>query len=110
MTKYRKQLPQLSDAIFLTDGGIETTLIFHEGLELPYFAAFDLLKDRPGYEALRKYFRTYAALARRYKVGFILESPTWRANPDWGAKLGYTEESPGGGKPQINRVVARDPD
>ncbi len=93
MTKYRKQLPQLSDAIFLTDGGIETTLIFHEGFELPHFAAFDLLKDRPGYEALSKYFRTYAALARRYKVGFILESPTWRANPDWGAKLGYTEEA-----------------
>ncbi|HEY5769442.1 MAG TPA: homocysteine S-methyltransferase family protein [Terrimicrobium sp.] len=93
MTKYRKQLPQLSDAIFLTDGGIETTLIFHEGFELPHFAAFDLLKDRPGYEALSKYFRTYAALARRYKVGFILESPTWRANPDWGAKLGYSEEA-----------------
>ena len=93
MTKYRKQLPQLSDAIFLTDGGIETTLIFHEGFELLHFAAFDLLKDRPGYEALSKYFRTYAALARRYKVGFILESPTWRANPDWGAKLGYTEEA-----------------
>ena len=93
MAKYRNELPQLSDGIFLTDGGIETTLIFHEGLELPDFAAFHLLKDKEGYEALWNYFRTYAALARNYEVGFILESPTWRANPDWGMKLGYSQNA-----------------
>src|SRR5262245_58037266 len=91
MITYRNALPQLSPDIFLTDGGIETTLIFHEGLDLPDFAAFDLLKDHHGSAALRKYFRTYAALARDYEVGFILESATWRANPDWGSKLGYSE-------------------
>jgi S-methylmethionine-dependent homocysteine/selenocysteine methylase len=91
MAIYRDALPQLSPGIFLTDGGIETTLIFHEGLELPDFAAFDLLKASDGYEALRTYFRTYAALARDYGVGFILESATWRANPDWGRKLGYSD-------------------
>jgi S-methylmethionine-dependent homocysteine/selenocysteine methylase len=90
MAKYRDQLPQLSRDIFLTDGGIETTLIFSEGLELPYFAAFDLLKHPAGEAALQKYFRTYAALARRYGVGCILESATWRASADWGAKLGYS--------------------
>jgi len=92
MAKYRNKLPQLSNGIFLTDGGIETTLIFHEGLELPDFAAFHLLRDKKGYEALRKYFRTYAALARNYEVGFILESPTWRANLDWGMNLDYSEK------------------
>ena len=90
MPRYRNQLPQLSDRIFITDGGIETTLIFHEGLELPDFAAFDLLKDAAGYEALRKYFQPYAALARSSHAGFILESATWRASSDWGAKLGYS--------------------
>jgi S-methylmethionine-dependent homocysteine/selenocysteine methylase len=80
--RYRDQLPQLSDSIFLTDGGIETTLIFHEKLDLPSFAAFHLLNDPAGTSALRKYFRTYAALARKYELGFILESPTWRANPN----------------------------
>jgi S-methylmethionine-dependent homocysteine/selenocysteine methylase len=90
MPKYRNQLPQLSDHFFLTDGGIETTLIFHEGLELPDFAAFDLLKDAAGYESLRKYFRTYAAIAKSYQAGFILESATWRASSDWGQKLGYS--------------------
>ena len=90
MAKYRNNLPQLSNTMFLTDGGIETTLIFHEGLELPDFAAFDLLKDEAGTDALRNYFRTYAALAQKYDVGYILESATWRANPDWGQRLGYS--------------------
>ena len=64
MAKYRNALPQLGGGLFLTDGGIETTLIFHEGLTLPYFAAFDLLKTADGEAALRKYFDTYATLAR----------------------------------------------
>lgn len=86
---YRDTLPQLGGQLFLTDGGIETTLIFHEDLELPDFAAFHLLKTASGEAALRKYFRTYVQLAKRFGTGFILESPTWRANPDWGARLGY---------------------
>jgi len=64
MAKYRNKLPQLSGSIFLTDGGIETTLIFHEGLDLPHFAAFHLLTDVRGRETLGNYFRTYANLAR----------------------------------------------
>ena len=90
MSKYRKNLPQLADGLFLTDGGIETTLIFHDGLELPHFAAFHLLKDEKGTAALRRYFARYAAIAKANGVGFILESPTWRASSDWGAKLGYS--------------------
>lgn len=89
MPQYRQNLPQLSSDIFLTDGGLETSLIFHEGLDLPEFAAFDLLKDNQGYEALYEYFQKYAQLAQAYGVGLILESATWRANPDWGTKLGY---------------------
>lgn len=91
MAKYRNELPQLSGEIFLTDGGIETTLIFHQNLLLPDFAAFHLLRNQEGYDALRNYFRTYAALAASHEVGFILESPTWRANSDWGVRLGYSE-------------------
>ena len=93
MAKYRNVLPQLDDALFLTDGGIETTLIFQEGLELPDFAAFHLLKNPEGEVALRKYFRTYAAIAMRFGTGLILESATWRASSDWGGKLGYTREA-----------------
>src|SRR5688572_6893754 len=89
MAQFRKTLPQLGGELFLTDGGIETTLIFLEGQELPDFAAFHLLKTRDGKAALRKYFRTYAGLAERFGAGLILESATWRASADWGGKLGY---------------------
>jgi S-methylmethionine-dependent homocysteine/selenocysteine methylase len=90
MAKYRNHLPQLEGSVFLTDGGIETTLIFHEGLELPYFAAFHLLKDETGREALRRYFHRHASIARTNGAGFILESATWRASADWGERLGYS--------------------
>jgi S-methylmethionine-dependent homocysteine/selenocysteine methylase len=89
MGKYRNRLPQLGDALFLTDGGLETTLIFHEGLDLPHFAAFDLLKDGDGLARLAAYYDRYLAIAERQGVGAVLESPTWRANPDWAARLGY---------------------
>jgi homocysteine S-methyltransferase len=86
-------LPQLSgERLFLTDGGLETTLIFHQGIELPSFAAFTLLKDEEGREGVRSYYRPYLELARERRVGFILGMPTWRANPDWGAELGYSAE------------------
>src|SRR6185369_15095340 len=88
-TSYRHALPQLDGDLFLTDGGIETTLIFHEGLDLPDFAAFHLLQTPAGEAALRKYFTTYADLARRHRTGLVLESATWRASRDWGARLGY---------------------
>src|SRR3546814_10258863 len=91
MAKYRDSLPQLKGGLFLTDGGIETTLIFHEGLDLPYFAAFDLLKDQSGQATLRRYYSSHASIARNSDCGFILESATWRASADWGARLGYSE-------------------
>ena len=64
---YRHQLPLLAGELFLTDGGIETTLVFHDGIELPYFAAFDLLKTAEGTAALRAYFERYARLAAEVK-------------------------------------------
>jgi S-methylmethionine-dependent homocysteine/selenocysteine methylase len=93
MSKYRRHLPQSGSRLFLTDGGLETTLIFHEGFELPCFASFDLLKDEAGIAVLRRYFDRYAGLARDLGAGLVLESATWRANPDWGARLGYDRKA-----------------
>jgi S-methylmethionine-dependent homocysteine/selenocysteine methylase len=89
---YRAALPQLDGDVFLTDGGIETTLIFHQGLDLPLFAAFGLLKDEEGREALRRYYEPYLELAGERGLGFVLETPTWRASPRWGSELGYSPE------------------
>jgi homocysteine S-methyltransferase len=92
-------LPQLTGRPFITDGGMETTLIFHEGLELPHFAAFVLLDDDQGRETLRSYFRPYLDIARERGVGIVLDTPTWRANADWGGRLGYSAE----GLADVNR-------
>jgi S-methylmethionine-dependent homocysteine/selenocysteine methylase len=89
MPTYRAALPQLADRIFLTDGGIETTLIFDDRLELPDFAAFVLLADENGRAALRRYFESYLDVARDAGRGIVLETPTWRASSDWGTRLGY---------------------
>lgn len=90
MSKYRTNLPQLGST-FLTDGGLETTLIFEKGIELPEFAAFTLLKDRQNTKDLSDYYIPYIELAKKKSLGFILESPTWRASLDWGKKLGYNQ-------------------
>src|SRR5215207_9250363 len=86
----RDSLPQTSgDRLFLTDGGLETTLVFHHGIDLPLFAAFPLLDSEEGADALREYFAPYLALAAERGAGFVLDTPTWRANADWGPELGY---------------------
>ena len=87
------RLPQLDAAVFLTDGGIETTLIFDDGFDLPDFAAFTLLDSPQGREALTRYFESYVAIAARDRVGIVLETATWRANPDWAARQGYGTEA-----------------
>jgi homocysteine S-methyltransferase len=90
MSATNTRLPQQDGGWFLTDGGIETFLIFQEGIALPEFAAFVLLETHEGRESLRRYFRRYLELAAATpETGFILESPTWRAGAAWGAKLGF---------------------
>lgn len=79
------------DQPFLTDGGIETTLIFHEGWELPEFAAFPLIDSPSGRRALTSYYERFIGLAQRYGTGFVLESPTWRASSRWATQLGYSQ-------------------
>jgi homocysteine S-methyltransferase len=82
-------LPQLSGGLFVTDAGLETDLIFNRGVELPEFAAFVVLDDPAGRAALIDYYDGFYEIARDHAVGLILDTPTWRANRDWGERLGY---------------------
>jgi homocysteine S-methyltransferase len=93
MTIYRHSLPQLDGGLFVTDGGMETTFIFHDRLQLPHFASFVMLASKEGRDRLQAYYRRYLDIARKHAAGFILDTPTWRANPDWAEKLGYTPEA-----------------
>jgi homocysteine S-methyltransferase len=77
----------------LTDGGVETYLLFHEGLDLPCFASFPLLENEQGRAVLRRYFERFIDIADRHGLAFVLDTATWRANPDWGAQLGYDTDA-----------------
>jgi homocysteine S-methyltransferase len=90
MAKYRDALPQLNGDWFLTDGGVETTLVFHKGIELPQFASFPLLDSDEGRKTLRDCVRPYLDLSRKHDAGIIIETLTWRASHDWAQKLGIT--------------------
>ena len=74
---------------WVTDGGLETDLLFHRGFDLPEFAAFPLLESEAGVGVLLDYYRAYAVIAEDSGAGLVLETPTWRANADWASKLGY---------------------
>lgn len=92
MSKYRRNLPQLDSDLFLTDSGLETILYFRQGLDLPEFAAFPLLDTADGRARITAYMERHIRIALKNRLGFILETPTWRASREWGAKLGYDEE------------------
>ncbi len=87
---YRDRLPQLGDRIFLADGGLETSLIFHHGLDLPLFAAFPLVASDAGSKTLRAYYQAYIDIALNHRTGIVLDTPTWRASHGWGDQLGYS--------------------
>jgi S-methylmethionine-dependent homocysteine/selenocysteine methylase len=87
---HQTALPQLDGRRFVTDGGMETDLIFHHGIDLPHFAAFPLIERAEGREVLTRYYDGYAHIAREAGAGLMLESGTWRASPDWGERLGYS--------------------
>jgi homocysteine S-methyltransferase len=79
----------LLDGRWVTDGGLETDLIFNRGAALSDFAAFPLVDDPEGIALLRAYFSEYVDVASTAGAGLLLETPTWRANPDWAAGVGY---------------------
>ncbi len=80
-----------SEALFLTDGGLETDMMFHRGVQLPFFASVNLLRNADGRAALDKYFRSYLMLARKLGTGFELVSASWRASPDWAGEFGISQ-------------------
>jgi len=92
MARYRHRLPQLSGDLFLTDAGLETEMIFHHGAELPQMASYVMLESDEGLAQLHRYFDDYLEIARKHGTGLVLESVTWRANPDWAAKIGTSAE------------------
>ena len=91
MARFRSKLPQLESTPFLGMCGFETTMIFLEGIDIPEFAAFVLLKKPEGENTLREFYRQNLAIAAEFNLGMVLETATWRANLDWARKLNCSE-------------------
>ncbi len=92
MPTYRSRLPQSDGALFLTDAGLETDLIFNHGVEIPEFAAHTLLADHDGRNAVARYLEGFLALARDTDCGFVLDTQTWRAQSHFSAALGQSSD------------------
>jgi S-methylmethionine-dependent homocysteine/selenocysteine methylase len=89
----QRPAPFVGAPFWITDGGLETSLIFLEKVDLPKFAAFPLVDSAEGRRILRKYYQQYLDLAAESGLGFLLDTPTWRASSDWAAMLGYSTET-----------------
>jgi S-methylmethionine-dependent homocysteine/selenocysteine methylase len=85
-------LPQLSGRPVVTDGGLETDLIYHHDVDLPEFAAFPLVDGERGRDLLQHYYGEYVDIAQRAGVSVQLETPTYKANADWATRLGYSAD------------------
>ncbi len=81
---------QTSGKLWLADGGLETVMIFLEGLDLPHFASFPLLDDLRGRAALTRYFTTILDMAKSLDTGAVLDTVTWRASYGWGNVMGLS--------------------
>lgn len=92
MSKYRNNLPQLNGDLFLVYAGMETDLLFTQGVDLPGFASYPLLETQEGRDRLNGYFRDLISVGKEYDLGIILESPTWVANRDRGKSIGYNPQ------------------
>lgn len=92
MTNTKNTLPGIGEKIYLTDGGLETVLIFQKGIDLPHFASFPLLNTEEGKKTIKEYYVDFINIAKENNMGFVMESATWRANPDWGYKLGFNND------------------
>ena len=93
MPKYRNALPQMSGGMFLSDGGMETTLIFHDGLELPHFASFVLLDSEAGRRSLKGYYEKYLAIARRQRHGLRARHRDLARQPGLGCQARLRREA-----------------
>ena len=79
---------KMGDQLFLTDGGLETVMVFHEGVDLPQFASFTMLDSETGQALLSTYYNSFLDEAAAQSAGFVLDSATWRASAGWGQVMG----------------------
>lgn len=77
--------------LYLTEGGIETEIMYKWGHDLPHFAVYPLLEKKAARDDIAAMYRRYLDVAARYGMAALIGGFDYRASPDWGALLGYDE-------------------
>lgn len=73
----------------LTDGGIETRVMFETDVALPaHVGAAGLVEDPAGGPVLRRIYESYVAAARPSRLPVIIGTPTFRASPNFVRRAG----------------------
>ena len=93
MTRTKTFPLQREGQFFLTDGGIETEIMYKWGFELPHFAMYPLLDNPDAMAAMRGMYRRYLDVAARHRLSALMGGLDYRASSDWGALLGYSREA-----------------
>ena len=84
--------PRLDSKFYLTEGGIETEVLYKRGFELPEFAMFPLLDNADANEYIHGMYCRCFDVAEAYGTGLVITGHDYRASPDWAKKLGYSLE------------------
>ena len=92
MARYRENLPQMGSDIFACYVGMETEILFRDGIDLPGFASYPLLLNPAHKKLVRNYYCELVDLVREQNNGLILDAATWVANRDRGASLGFSPQ------------------
>ena len=93
MTDKREFPSHQKGELYLTEGGVETELMYKWGVELPHFASFPLLNNPDAMSVVRGIFHRYLDVAAKYQLSALISGLDYRASPDWGALLGYSPEA-----------------
>lgn len=81
---------QRPGTLYLTEGGIETELMYRWGFDLPQFAMYPLLDNPAAMDTMRGMYRRLLDVAARHGMGALMGGLDYRASPDWAALLGYS--------------------
>lgn len=87
--------PRAKRVFYLTEGGQETEILYRHGHDLPEFAMFPLFENPLAMADLGTMYRRVLDAAADHGFVAMLSGLDYRASPDWGAKLGYSQAALG---------------
>lgn len=83
---------QVEGRYYLSEGGMETEVMYKHGFDFPHFAVFELLKNPKAVSALQAMYRQYFDVVAKHQMVALVGGLDYRASPDWGALLGYSAD------------------